>query len=268
MNTAAAPFPDNFSSLLNDIVCNCNANSNQEIIIFAGHYCISPELADLSSEGETESFSFELGIRLYQSLLKHDLKPRMILWVNDIGINAEERNAIKESFTIPENYCQTLKNAGVNQDAVKVVFESSSRNKASTLLRKRMKKTPEKFKKYNSGDSNLIRCIDMDVCSIEENKTVYTIPGPEGDPLVMKEGSNPKCNLILATLFYQSAQKNDDALFINVFNDIYIERIRLGTFVAKEVYDMNQTFINLFCDEDSFYREDFTINQGNIDGEQ
>ena len=232
-------------------------NSQQGIAILAGHYCLAPELVDLSSKGEAEHFSFQLGVKLYKTLLTENKVARLILWVNDIGINAQQRQEMKEQFQLPDNYLNILADNNIEQQDVEVIFESSSRNKASTLLRKKIKQAPERFQKYTSENPALIRCIDLDSCSIEAGKTVYAIPGPEDSPLVMKEGSNPKCNLILATLFLRISQQNSGLLFINLFNDIYIERIRLGIFVAQQVYALPNQFINLFCDDDSYFEEDF-----------
>ncbi|MET1256287.1 hypothetical protein [Aliikangiella maris] len=243
---------------LNEQIAIAQANSQRpEVAVLAGHYCLSPELTDLSSEGEAEIFSFCLGVALYKSLKTSNKPARLILWVNDIGIDTQQREEIKSNYQIPDNYLRVLEEQTIPLSELEVVFESASRNKASTLLRKKIKHNPERFQKYDSQDPALIRCIDIDFCEIQTGKTVYAINGPEGAPLVMKEGSNPKCNLILATLFLRIAQDNPDLLFVNIFNDIYIERIRLGMFVARQVYELPHKFINLFCDDESFYIENF-----------
>ncbi|CAH9050771.1 hypothetical protein PSECIP111854_00599 [Pseudoalteromonas sp. CIP111854] len=246
------------SSLVAKIIQTKTAKPNKEVAILAGHYCVAPQLSELSHEGEAEHFSFALGIAVYRALVKQSITARLILWVNDIGISSEQREQLKQQFALPQNYVSILQHAQIPVTTVEVIFESASRNKASTLLRQKIKQNPEGFQKLTSEDPDLVRCIDLDSCSIEVGKSVYAITGPEGLPLVMKEGSNPKCNLILATLFYRIAQSNPDLLFVNIFNDIYIERIRLGIFVAKQVYELPQPFINLFCDDDSYFEENFT----------
>lgn len=230
-----------------------------EVAILAGHYCIAPELADLSNDEATQAFSFTLGVLLYKALRLANMPARLILWINDIGISQQQREYLKSQFELPANYAAILQQESLLPNEVEVIFESASRNKASTLLRKKIKQTPERFQQYTSDNPALIRCIDMDSCRIDVGKTVYAITGPEGAPLVMKEGSNPKCNLILATLFFRIAQHHPELLFVNIFNDIYIERIRLGMFVAKEVYQLPNTFINLFCDDDSYFEENFYL---------
>lgn len=230
---------------------------SSEVAILAGHYCLAPDLADLSHEGEAEYLSFKLGVQLYQQLSNDNKPARLILWVNDIGINNELRAQIKTQFTIPDNYIEILNEYHISPTAVEVIFESTSRNKASVLLRKKIKNAPEKFDKYNSNDKGLVRCIDTDSCTIEQNKTVYAIPGPEGAPLVMKEGNNPKCNLILGTLFSRISLNKANLVFVNIFNDIYIERIRLGIFVAQKVYELPHKFINFFCDDEEYFEETY-----------
>ncbi|WP_440055357.1 hypothetical protein ACSLBF_04225 [Pseudoalteromonas sp. T1lg65] len=244
-----------------EIIQHISRLKNKPVAILAGHYCVAPELEDLSHEGEAEHYSFALGVSVYQALLAQKISARLILWVNDIGISSEQRELLKQQFELPQNYVEILHQTNTPLSDVEVIFESASRNKASTLLRQKIKKHPERFQKYDSSDPALVRCIDLDVCSIEVGKTVYAIDGPEGLPLVMKEGSNPKCNLILATLFYRIAQGNPDLVFLNIFNDIYIERIRLGIFVAKEVYELPQQFMNLFCDDDSYFIENFATTE-------
>lgn len=231
---------------------------NTNISIVAGHYCIASDLSDLSNEGESEIFSFELGVSVYNELKEMNISCNLILWINDIGIDKIQRKHLKENYCIPDNYLAVLQNKNVSKSEVNVVFESTSRNQASVLFRKVYKRTPDKFKIYSSNDQSLIRCIDTDVCVIEENKKAYTIDDVDGSPIVMKEGSNPKCNLILGTLFRSIINKHKSDVILNIFNDIYIDRIRLGVYVGAQVYDLKAKFINFFCDEDSIFREEFS----------
>ncbi len=232
-------------------------DTDANISIIAGHYCVAPDLSDLSNEGESEIFSFKLGVSVYCELKKMNVSSKLILWINDIGIDKIQRKQLKENYTIPDNYLKILNNKDLSKSEVNVVFESTSRNQASVLFRKVYKRTPDKFKIYSSNDQSLIRCIDNDVCVIEENKKAYTIEDIDGSPIVMKEGSNPKCNLILGTLFRSIIKTYNSDVILNIFNDIYIDRIRLGVYVGTQVYDINTKFINFFCDEDSIFREEF-----------
>lgn len=227
--------------------------NNSRITIIAGHYCIADDLSDLSNEGETEQFSFELGVSTYKELKVSGNMPTLVLWINDIGINVEQRKLLKESYVIPKNYERILKEHSIEKSEVSILFESTARNKASVLFRKSYKRTPKKYKIFSSNEESLVRCIDNSHCEVEEDKKVYAISGPDGLPIVMKEGNNPKCNLILGTLFYSIIKTYKSDIILNIFNDIYIDRLRLGMFVGKNVYDFNTRFINFFCDEEKIY---------------
>jgi hypothetical protein len=230
----------------------------EHVEIIAGHYCLADELTDLSSDCATEELSFRVGAALHMSLRKLGISSRMVLWVNDIGICSSLREKLKLEYQLPDNYIEILRLMDVDPRNVHVIFESSSRNKASTSLRKKMKKKPDVFLRYDSSDPKLVRCIPGNYCDIAEptGVTAYAIMGPDGYPLVMKEGPNPKCNLILATLFEGSAAQYQNTVFVNVFNSIYIERIRLGIHVAQAVFGLTSTFINMFCDDDSCFIQD------------
>ncbi|MEN8136329.1 MAG: hypothetical protein ABFS18_12475 [Thermodesulfobacteriota bacterium] len=231
--------------------------TNKNISIIAGHYCVADELEDLSSYGAAEKLSFELGIHTYMQLEKTNNTPTLTLWVNDIGIPKEQRKLLKENYQLPHNYQIILEKHGFDKNILNVLFESTFRNKSSVLFRKAYKKTPDKFKVYSSNDKSLARCIDNSSCKIEKNKNAYAIDGPDSKPLVMKEGPNPKCNLILGTLFRGIDISNNANIILNIFNNIYINRIRLGIFVAHKLYDLNTEFINFFCDDDEVYNEQF-----------
>jgi len=234
------------------------ASRPDHVEIIAGHYCLAEELTDLSSDCATEELSFRIGAEFHKKLKQVAIPSRMVLWVNDIGISSTLREQIKQEYVLPYNYQNILDELGFDSASVRVVFESSSRNKASTLLRKKMNKNPDRYLKYDSSDPRLVRCIPGNQCDLAEPTgiTAYAIMGPDGYPLVMKEGSNPKCNLILATLFEGSVSQGKEVVFVNVFNSIYVERIRLGIHVAQEVFGVPNTFINMFCDDDSCFLQD------------
>ncbi len=250
MNTTALPCEEIMQHLDALKVLN-----NSNITIIAGHYCIADDLSDLSNEGETERFSFELGVMTYKKLKSSAHTPTLVLWINDIGINVDQRKALKENYVIPMNYENILIDHKIEKSEVSILFESTARNKASVLFRKSYKRTPEKYKIFSSNEESLVRCIDNSHCEIEEDKKVYAIEGPDGLPIVMKEGTNPKCNLILGTLFYSIIKTYKSDIILNIFNDIYIDRLRLGMFVGKNVYDFNTRFVNFFCDEEKIYQD-------------
>ncbi|MCG7540019.1 hypothetical protein [Pseudoalteromonas sp. OF7H-1] len=230
--------------------------NEKRVAILAGHYCISTELSDLSNFSESEELSFKSGVEFHKKLKIDGVVSRLYLWVNDIGISPNERASIKKDFSIPSNYKVILENAGLSCSDIEVVFESSTRNKALKYLSKSSKANPDLVKMYDSNDSTLIRCVDNEFCDITIDKKAYAIDGPNNAPLVMREGSNPKCNLILATLFKSIYSSFESHFFINFFNDIYIERIELGIYVFEKVFGSNSQFINFFCDDDYCHLEE------------
>lgn len=228
-----------------------NLHSSEKISIVAGHYCVADELSDLSNEADSEVNSFEYGIELYKSLKTYNKKAELILFINDIGIDKETRKALVDNYTIPDNYLSTLESNNIDLQDVKIVFESSMRNKASKDIRKIKKSSVDKFEILSSTDKRLVRCIDpAAACEIpQHDKQAITIKGPDGEYLVVKEGTNPKCNTILATLFNRLIEQNESDTIINCFNVIYTNRIRLGAYVSHNLFETNVNFINLFFDE-------------------
>lgn len=231
----------------------------KKIAVVAGHYCVSPDLEDLSNNGEAEELSFSKGIEMVSKLHDQGQAAVLCLWVNDIGISIDQRTILKEKYKLPNNYAQLIKHAGMSESDVLILFESSARNKASTLLKKLVKKEPTLFRKHNSSDSDLIRCIEGVMCEISTSLSAYVIDGPDGENLVVKEGPNPKCNLILATLFLTLQQQHQFDTIVNIFNDIYINRIRLGLHVYHQLFlkENPMIFNNYFCGDNHIKEETF-----------
>ncbi|HCA08957.1 hypothetical protein [Chryseobacterium sp.] len=229
---------------------------NQSII--AGHYCIADGLEDLSNEGESEVHSFELGLESFKYLKSKGNKVSFNLWINDIGVDISFRKEFKELYKIPENYLMILDQYDVKSSALDIYFESSVRNRAMLEFRKRYKVSPEKYTLFNSNEQSLVRCINNDQCEISESKTAYTIMGPDGNPIVMREGASVKCNLILATLLHLVYNKHQSEDIIHISNDIYVDRVRLGEYVASEVYNLKSYCHSFFCDEENSYKKDWS----------
>lgn len=216
-------------------------DKNNTVSIIAGHYCISEELIDLSNEAESEVNSFEFGASLYSSLHNKGKNPKLILFINDIGVDKEQRKKIVDNYRIPQNYIDILNRHEISYDAVKIVFESSIRNRASKEIRKLKKNDNNIFEIIPSTDKRLVRCVDPAAfCDIpSEQKDAITIKGPEGEYLVVKEGSNPKCNTILATLFNNLEREHKCETIVNCFNVIYVNRIKLGEYVSDKLFQIN-----------------------------
>lgn len=156
---------------------------------------------------------------------------------------------LKEGYKIPQNYQRILDKSGIDPASVDVVFESTIRNKASVLLRKLYARSPHLFRKVSSTTEGLVRCVSSSICGIEaEVKDAYVISGPNLEDLVVKEGPNPKCNLILATLFDGIIKDKKPDRIINIFNNIYAYRISLGIHVASTLMQCRVEMDSLFCE--------------------
>ncbi len=220
--------------------------------IVAGHYCISPELSDLSNESSSEEVSFASGAKLLRSLREQGKDGLLVLWLNDIGIPQEERERLRMEYQLPANYRNILDRYGLAESDVSVRFESAMRNKASTMLRKLVKRNPDTFLVVNPDDPSLVRCINKEVCEISETQgRVYAVHGPDQEILVVKEGPNPKCNLILGTFLKQVVSDYSPDIVVNIFNAIYSSRIRFGVFVSKYVLGNDTPMCNYFADGDT-----------------
>lgn len=222
----------------------------QSSVVVAGHYCLADHMQELSAECDAEARSFVVGARLVAEALRQDGKSHMVLWVNDIGIEAEQRAFIKNHYELPENYQTILERVGLPKKHLSVMFESTMRNKASTLLRKIYKRRPQLFERVSASSEDLVRCVQNTVCDMEASsaETAYVVSGPDAEKLVVKEGPNPKCNLILATFFNELRQLFAPQLQINVFNNIYRYRLQLGIHVSRQVLENTTPFHNVFCD--------------------
>lgn len=218
-------------------------------VVIAGHYCLAAHMKELSHDGEAEADSFEVGCHLVALAHAHSARSHLVLWINDIGVDAASRLNLRHSYRLPENYREMLHHAGLSDSHPTVIFESAVRNKASTLLRRLYKRHPHLFQKVDANTAGLVRCVGVAPCEVGATaKHAYVINGPDREPLVVKDGSNPKCNLILATLFEELRARFSPALFLNVFNDVYQYRLSLGIHVSRQLFDNTTPFVNSFCD--------------------
>jgi hypothetical protein len=223
---------------------------NSPSVVIGGHYSLSSRMQELSCQGEAEEASFAPGARLVTNALSQKADSYLILWINDIAIPLEQRADLKSDYRLPSNYRTTLKQIDFPEHRLVVMFESTMRNKASVLLRKLYNQQPTLFERVDSRATGLIRCVEDVACSSDRllNSTSYTVAGPNGERLVVKDGPNPKCSLILATLFQQLAVRFNCRLQINIFNEIYTPRILLGTHVFRHLLRGSVPMINVFCD--------------------
>lgn len=227
-----------------------NLSRQKPVVIIAGHYCLADHMQELSSSGEAESQGFELGVQLYLRGQRKNPHHHLVVWVNDIGISTEERQLYKQSNRLPENYQLILQHYGLETSIVKILFESHMRNKASTRVRKIVKKHPGLLRKVNANARDLVRCVENNLCNVlkQDDRYAYVITGPDNEQLVVKEGPSPKCNLILATFFDELTKQYQPTHFVNIFNDIYAYRLRLGVHVAQTLLKNTVSMTNVLCD--------------------
>lgn len=223
-------------------------------LIVAGHYSYADYMRDVSNEGEAEAMSFELGVRLVTEALDQGRFSRLVLLINDIGVTAAQRNQLKEGYELPANYRQMMASAGLGDQHLEVMFESTMRNKASTGLRKVYKRKPDLFEKVRPGETDLVRCVAATACEREasDRATAYVVSGPDGERLVVKEGPNPKCNLIMGTFFFELTKRFQPQLILNVFNELYAYRLKLGIHVSQIVFDTQAPIKSVFCDGEAY----------------
>lgn len=225
------------------------AGATRSAAVLGGHYCVAPDLEDLSADADTEQNTFAFASKLVAAIRKQGKPAELVLWVNDIGIDPGERSQLKAQYRLPEPYAAILERLELPAELPQVLFESTVRNKASVLLRSLYKKNPERLRVLDSDTPELLRCIDR--CEISpEVRRAYVMPGPEGENLVVKEGPNPKCNLILGTLFQMIEKRMAPQAIVTVFNAIYINRLRLGMHVAGQLLQCATPVHSLLMDGD------------------
>jgi hypothetical protein len=227
----------------------------QPSVIIAGHYSIAPHMAELSHQGRAEHMSFVTGARLVRRALALGHTSHLVLWINDIGVAQAEREHLKGAYALPEDYRSIVAAEQLDPSRLDIMFESSTRNKASTLLRKLYKNQPYLFERVHTNRQDLVRCVNDDQCGLEGDKErfAYIVRGPGGEHLVVKEGPNPKCNFILATLFEQVCKRYAPRTVVNIFNELYAYRLSLGLHVAKAILNNRTPFVNLLCDGTRLY---------------
>lgn len=220
-------------------------------VVLAGHYCVAENLGALSYESPIEQKSLEAGVRLVQWVQERGEVCRLVLWVNDIGIDTAHRARLKESYSLPTPYRRILDKHRFDPLQVNVLFESTMRNKGSTWIRKIERQDASLIRRVPSSQVGLVRCVNDYQCEIEAeiSHESIVIRGPDGRDLVLKEDTNPKCCLILGTLFSDVTKQFDANYIVNIFNNLYAARLDYGTHVAREVFQLRLPIWNYFVDD-------------------
>ena len=63
-------------------------------------------------------------------------------------------------------------------------------------------------------------------------------------PLILKEGANPKCNLIVACSYYRGSLDYD--AIISFYNAVWEQRMKYGAIVARNLFEINKPIIDYY----------------------
>ncbi len=225
-------------------------------MVIAGHYSVAPGLEEVSYDGVVEQRCFELGIRTVMKQRALGTPSRLLLWVNDIGIDPKARSRLKAEYQLPAPYRQLGEGLGFDPGLIDVRFESTMRNKGSVWVRENEERLGDLVWRTDATRPGLVRCTGDTACSVGdgEKKQVIATRGPYGEELVLKEGSHPKCCLILGMLFRETARSLGAERIINIFNGIYLSRIDYGVFVSRRLFGNAVAIENMFLDETTVHR--------------
>ncbi|MEC4747106.1 hypothetical protein [Methylomicrobium sp. Wu6] len=228
-------------------------------LIVAGHYSVGPDLNETSIPGLAESLSFEAGADLVRRAHRLSKNCRLVLWINDLAINQEGRDAFKQNYRLPDHYAEIVRRNYLKDQDICVMYKSSLRNQASTELHAIYKKMPYLFDQVEAADTRLIRCVDTAPCSEEReaDRVAYVIQGPYKEPLVVKDGPHPNYNLTLATLFKELNKRFSPGMIVTVFNETDEYRLNLGMHVAKTLFNMSTPMMNVYCDHEELSAYNF-----------
>lgn len=246
------------AGILKDLVSSI-AEYGRNGAVLAGHYSVAEHMSEVSHNRDVEKRCFDLGIRLIKQAEQKGLVNRLVLWVNDIGIDVRDRIALKQSYRLPASYRQILDEGNFDPTRLDMLFESTMRNKGSILARKIERRQPSLIRRVPNTQSGLVRCIEDLVCAGKGKKELdaFVIAGPDGQDLVLKEGSHPKCCLILGTLFTDVMKRFSVDYIVNIFNSVYTARLQYGIYVAREVFQNPLPMWNLYVDEKEVFQAEF-----------
>jgi len=203
--------------------------------------------------GPIEIKSFEDGLIFGKELVSEcNKKIKFRILVDDIGIDPKKRKEIKENFRLPKAYLDKMVENKVSEKDIDILFESSIRNKASHILSRQKHILPGRDKLTKE-----VVCFDQ-ACEYERcvpqsshakqkksDRDTFSIIDPySGIPLILKEGPNPKCNLILACSYFQGAKSYDS--IISFCNALWEQRMYYGAMVARILFGIQKPIIDFF----------------------
>ncbi len=246
---------EKLDELVGDLVAGGVA-ARRRTVVLAGHYSVAPGLEEVSYDGVIEQRCFELGIRTVMRERALGALTRLLLWVNDIGIDPAARSRLKASYRLPTPYERIGERLGFDPGLMDVRFESTMRNKGSVWIRENEERLGELVWRTDATRPGLVRCTGEAACAggDGEKKEVIATIGPYGEELVLKEGSHPKCCLILGMLFREVVRTFNAERIVNVFNAIYLARIDYGVFVARRLFGNAVNIENVFVEESGVHR--------------
>ncbi|MDP2691335.1 MAG: hypothetical protein Q8O95_02950 [bacterium] len=227
------------------ILSNQRIDIGNSILVHIGHFKYTVGV------GPIEIQSFRDGIAFGKELKEnHQKKVDFRVLVDDIGIDSEKRVQIKNNFRLPKAYLEVLEKFHLSEDDIDIIFESSVRNYASRILSRQ--KVPGKIKlrkELVSFDEacEYERCVPQSDHALgqKEDREVYSVIDPHsGIPLILKEGANPKCNLIVACSYYKGTEIYDS--IISFYNAIWEQRMNYGAMVARILFEIEKPIIDYY----------------------
>ena len=99
---------DDYITNIIDSTASAISKHGKQGVILAGHYCVAKSMGELSCDNKVEQLCFEIGVRLAKKCEENNLANKLVLWINDIGIDIEERNELKKNYKLPIPYKKIL----------------------------------------------------------------------------------------------------------------------------------------------------------------
>jgi len=221
-------------------------------LIVSGHYCVTTDGSEAPYPEFTETLPFETGADLVRRARRLSKNCRLALWVNDMAISPNEREAFKHDYTLPDHYADIAREHQLKDQDICVTYESALRQQASAELHALYKKMPQLFDRIEATGTRLVRCVGAPPYSTEPGaeQVAYAIKGPYRESLVVKDGAHPKYNLVLASLLNQLNKQFSPGLIVTVFNESDEYRLSLGMHVAKSLFGLSTPMMNVYCDQE------------------
>lgn len=229
-------------------------------VVVSGHYSVSADgEADVKS-GLEETMSFKNGADLVNRARAYSKQCSLALWVNDMAIPTEQRDAFQQHYTLPAHYADIARDHRLREQDICILFESALRKQAHGDLHALYKKIPALFERSPATEAQWVRCLGSvsEIGEAQSDAFSYMIRGPYREPIVVLDGNRPKHNLVLASLFFELKTRFAPEMIVTIFNESDEYRLNLGMHVAKKLYALNMPMMNVYCNADDLSMINFS----------